>query len=85
MNRATGVPDKEAGLRARLIYWLVKRSVGARAALEAAGLKLVPLGVGRDGLRVDLLRRKHLRARLAYVIPSHQFPLGVVLSLANRL
>ena len=38
-----------------------------------------------DGLRVELLAQKHLSAKLVYVTPSHQFPLGVVLSLANRL
>ena len=59
--------------------------IGARAALEAAGLKVVPVSVGREGLCVDLLARKHLRAKLFYVTPSHQFPLGVVFSLANRL
>ena len=59
--------------------------IGARAALEATGLKVVPVSVGRDGLRVDLLAKRHLRAKLVYVTPSHQFPLGVVLSLGNRL
>jgi GntR family transcriptional regulator/MocR family aminotransferase len=59
--------------------------IGARSALEAAGLKVIPVSVERDGLRVDLLARKHLRAKLVYVTPSHQFPLGVVLSLGNRL
>lgn len=59
--------------------------IGARAALGSAGLKLAPIRVGRDGLRVDLLVRKPLQAKLVYVTPSHQFPLGVVLSLANRL
>lgn len=28
MNRAIGVSDKEAGLRTRIIYWLVKRRRG---------------------------------------------------------
>ena len=28
MNRAIGVPDKKAGLRTRIIYWLVKRRRG---------------------------------------------------------
>lgn len=28
MNRAIGVPDKEAALRTRIIYWLVKRRPG---------------------------------------------------------
>ena len=58
---------------------------GARSALQAAGVKLLPIRVGRDGLRVPLLSRKQLKAKLVYVTPSHQFPLGVVLSLANRL
>src|SRR6516162_1502446 len=59
--------------------------IGARSALQAAGMKLTPIGVGREGLRVELLSQKHLSAKLVYVTPSHQFPLGVVLSLANRL
>ena len=28
MSRATGVSDREAGLRTRFIYWLVKRRLG---------------------------------------------------------
>jgi GntR family transcriptional regulator / MocR family aminotransferase len=59
--------------------------VGARSALQAAGVKLVPVKVGKEGLRVDLLAKRNLKAKLTYVTPSHQFPLGVVLSLANRL
>lgn len=58
--------------------------LGARSALEAAGLKLVPVGVGKEGLRVERLP-KRTRTKLVYVTPSHQFPLGVVLSLPNRL
>ncbi len=59
--------------------------VGARSALQAAKIKLMPIRVGKDGLCVELLSKKHLKAKLAYVTPSHQFPLGVVLSLSNRL
>lgn len=59
--------------------------IGARSALQAAGMKLIPISVGKEGLRVELLSKKHLSAKLVYVTPSHQFPLGVVLSLANRL
>lgn len=59
--------------------------VGARFALQAAGLKLIPARVGRSGLCVESLLKKRLKAKLVYVTPSHQFPLGVVLSLANRL
>ena len=59
--------------------------VGARSALQAAKIKLIPIRVGKDGLCVELLSKKHLKAKLAYVTPSHQFPLGVVLSLSSRL
>jgi GntR family transcriptional regulator/MocR family aminotransferase len=59
--------------------------IGARSVLQAAGIKLMPVKVGREGLRVELLSKRRLKAKLVYVTPSHQFPLGVVLSLANRL
>jgi GntR family transcriptional regulator / MocR family aminotransferase len=59
--------------------------LGARSALQAAGIKLLPLRVGREGLRVERLRQSCPRAKLVYVTPSHQFPLGVVLSLTKRL
>jgi GntR family transcriptional regulator / MocR family aminotransferase len=59
--------------------------IGARSALLAAGMKIVPVPVGKNGVRVEMLSRRHLSGKLVYVTPSHQFPLGVVLSLANRL
>lgn len=59
--------------------------VGARSILQAAGLKLAPVAVEADGLCVDALWKKGMHAKLAYVTPSHQFPLGVVLSLQKRL
>jgi GntR family transcriptional regulator / MocR family aminotransferase len=58
---------------------------GARSALQAAGIKLIPIRVGKDGLQVGVLAKKRPKAKLVYVTPSHQFPLGAVLSLANRL
>ena len=58
---------------------------GARAALIAAGVRVLPAPVDEDGLRVDLIARARRRSRLAYVTPSHQFPLGVPMSLARRL
>jgi GntR family transcriptional regulator / MocR family aminotransferase len=57
----------------------------ARAALERAGVPLVPVRVDADGLRVgDGIASAH-DARLAIVTPSHQAPLGVALSLPRRL
>lgn len=58
---------------------------GARTALAAAGARLVPVPVDGEGLRVDEGRRLAPRARLAYVTPSHQFPLGAVMSPRRRL
>lgn len=59
--------------------------IGARSALAAAGIKLMPVRVGKDGLSVEEVRRKSAAPKLVYVTPSHQFPLGVVLSLPKRL
>jgi GntR family transcriptional regulator/MocR family aminotransferase len=58
---------------------------GARSALVGAGAEIVPVPVGQDGLDVAAGARLAPRARLAYVTPSHQFPLGVTMSLSRRL
>lgn len=52
----------------------------ARHAFAAAGGIARPVPVDRDGLLSDALPA----ARLAYVTPSHQFPLGSVLSATRR-
>ena len=52
-----------------------------RNVLLAAGARLAPVPVDGEGLRVDRLPRN---AKLICVTPSHQFPLGVHLSLARR-
>lgn len=51
-----------------------------RQLLEQLGARVVPVPVDEHGLRVDLLAA----ARMVYVTPSHQFPLGGVLSLERR-
>jgi GntR family transcriptional regulator/MocR family aminotransferase len=58
---------------------------GARAALAAAGARLVPVPVDESGL--DVARGEALApaARLAYVTPSYQYPMGVTASLERRL
>jgi GntR family transcriptional regulator/MocR family aminotransferase len=58
---------------------------GARTALLAGGARPVPVPVDGDGLMVSEGRRLAAEARLAYVSPSHQFPLGVTMSAARRL
>ncbi|HTZ79099.1 MAG TPA: PLP-dependent aminotransferase family protein, partial [Stellaceae bacterium] len=56
-----------------------------RAALQAAGLDVVPVPVDDDGIDVAAGMRLRPRARLVLVSPSHQYPLGVPLSLGRRL
>jgi GntR family transcriptional regulator/MocR family aminotransferase len=53
--------------------------------LKAAGAELVPLSVDTDGLMVEEGRCIAPMARMAVVTPSHQYPLGAVMSLSRRL
>lgn len=57
---------------------------GARAAFEAAGATLIPIPVDEAGLVIEAPRALP-PARLAYVCPSHQYPLGGTLPLRRRL
>jgi GntR family transcriptional regulator/MocR family aminotransferase len=52
----------------------------ARDVLLATGARLVSRAVDREGMRTERLPP----ARLAYVTPSHQFPLGSVMSVSRR-
>ncbi len=56
---------------------------GAKIAFEAVGAKISAARVDDEGmaLRSTLLRG----ARLVYVTPGHQFPLGITMSLPRRL
>jgi GntR family transcriptional regulator/MocR family aminotransferase len=52
-----------------------------RIALQALGANVVPVPLDAEGLVVEALPPQ---ARLVYVTPSHQFPLGMPMSLARR-
>ncbi|HSA57250.1 MAG TPA: PLP-dependent aminotransferase family protein [Gemmatimonadaceae bacterium] len=58
---------------------------GARGALAAAGARIVAVPVDAEGLVVSAGRKRAPDARLAFVTPSRQLPLGVTMSLARRL
>lgn len=58
---------------------------GAHQALAAVGAVPVLVPVDADGLDVAAGIRREPAARLAYVTPSHQFPLGATLSAARRI
>jgi GntR family transcriptional regulator/MocR family aminotransferase len=57
----------------------------ARAALQGAGAALVPVPVDGNGLDVAAGSARCPDARLVYVSPSHQYPLGVTMTLSRRL
>jgi GntR family transcriptional regulator/MocR family aminotransferase len=54
----------------------------AAALFEASGMRLAPVPVDDEGLVIDQLPAK---TRLVYTTPSHQFPLGVAMSLSRRV
>jgi GntR family transcriptional regulator / MocR family aminotransferase len=54
----------------------------ARHAFSATGAAAVPIVVDEDGLNPQRLAESG--ARLVYVTPSHQFPLGSVMPIARR-
>lgn len=58
--------------------------LGAQAALSGAGLELVPVPVDAEGIAPEASLWRRRRPRLVYTTPSHQYPLGVLLSLARR-
>jgi GntR family transcriptional regulator/MocR family aminotransferase len=54
---------------------------GAAMAFEALGAKVLPVPVDDEGMRLPGARK----AKLVYITPGHQFPLGMTMSLARRL
>jgi GntR family transcriptional regulator/MocR family aminotransferase len=58
---------------------------GARAALTGAGARVIAVPVDDEGMDVGAGERAAPDARLAYVTPSHQFPLGTIMSASRRL
>lgn len=59
--------------------------LGARSALAAAGADIVPVPVDRHGIDVRAGAASAPHARMAVVTPSHQFPLGVTMSVERRI
>ena len=58
---------------------------GTRYTLRAAGARIIPVPVDAHGMHLAAGRREYERAKLAYVTPAHQFPLGATMSLERRL
>ena len=58
---------------------------GARVALSAAGASLLRLPVDGEGANIAAAPAQASAAQVAFVTPSHHFPLGVTMSVARRL
>jgi GntR family transcriptional regulator/MocR family aminotransferase len=58
---------------------------GARDALRLAGARIVGVPVDGEGLDVAAGVARCPGAKAAYVTPSHQYPLGAILSASRRL
>ncbi len=56
-----------------------------RTMLTAAGCRIIPVPVDREGMNVAAGIAKCRMARAAFVTPSHQYPLGSTMSASRRL
>lgn len=57
----------------------------ATGAFRWAGAQAVPVPLDAEGLDLNAARTQSADARLAYVTPSHQYPLGMTMSLSRRM
>jgi GntR family transcriptional regulator/MocR family aminotransferase len=61
-------------------YW------GTRSVLAVNGIRLLPRPVDAEGMRLPAGRAPRMRTpRFTFVTPSHQYPLGAVMSMGRRL
>ena len=59
--------------------------VAGHSAVDGAGGHIIPVHVDEEGIDVGIGKCLAADARLAVVTPSHQYPLGVTMSLRRRL
>ncbi len=58
---------------------------GTRASMLFAGAKIFPAPLDEEGLNVDYSSKKYPIPKLIYASPSHQFPLGLTMSVGRRI
>jgi GntR family transcriptional regulator/MocR family aminotransferase len=58
-------------------YW------GARTVLKASGIRTIPVDVDDEGMAPTLAQLRK-PPRFMFVTPSHQYPLGTIMSLSRR-
>lgn len=59
--------------------------LSARNLFALSRAKIIPVPVDHDGLNLEAAYKRGKKPKLVYVTPSHQYPLGVTMSLARRL
>jgi GntR family transcriptional regulator / MocR family aminotransferase len=59
--------------------------LGSRAALRAGGICCMPVPIDAEGINVRAGMARAPHARLVFVTPSHEYPLGVIMSLSRRM
>lgn len=58
---------------------------GAKSALQAGDLRVLPKRLDAEGLQFTAKDWRNELPRLVYTTPSHQYPIGTVMSVARRL
>jgi GntR family transcriptional regulator/MocR family aminotransferase len=58
---------------------------GVRTVFRNHGCKILPISIEQDGLNTEELQSTTVKVNAIYVTPSHQFPLGMVLSIQKRM
>ena len=58
---------------------------GARASMLFAGAKIFPAPLDEEGLNIEYSSKKYPVPKLIYTTPSHQFPLGLTMSISRRI
>ncbi|MEK3882546.1 PLP-dependent aminotransferase family protein [Paenibacillus sp. PL2-23] len=73
------------GLHAASIAMEEPGYVGVKSVFRSSGCTLLPIGIEHDGINLHQLQADAKDARIVYVTPSHQFPLGMVMPVQKRL
>lgn len=59
--------------------------LGARQAFAMTDAQIIPIKTDAEGIVVSELARKRNCAKVVYVTPSHQYPMGMTMSAARRM
>jgi GntR family transcriptional regulator / MocR family aminotransferase len=58
---------------------------GATSAIQRFGGQICPVPITNDGMDLDFAMHHYPKSKLAYVTPSHQFPMGNTMALNERI